>query len=71
MSANCRVDFFVLFGKLNCALQRTTVWIASADIHNCGDTRVPSALNNFLAVRIKLRTVYVCMGIDKHLFTQS
>ena len=67
VGANCGVDIFVLLGQLNGALQRAAMGIAGADIQNGGNACIARTLNNLLAVRVKLRTVYVCMRIDEHL----
>lgn len=67
MCAECRVDILVFLRQLDCALQGTAMWIASADIQNCGNAGSARTLNRRLAISVKLRTVYVCMRVDEHL----
>ena len=67
MNANGRVDILMCAGQPHRALERPAVWIASAYVQNRGNAGSAGALNNFIAILVKFRTVYVCMRIDKHL----
>jgi hypothetical protein len=42
------------------------VWIAGANVEDGGDVGGAGPLNDLFAIAVKLRTVYVCVRINKH-----
>jgi hypothetical protein len=70
MYSHSRVNVLMFFTQLNRAFQRTAFWVAGAHVQDRGHSRITSALDDLCAIRVKLRTVNVCVGIDKHGYRQ-
>src|SRR5689334_16136568 len=66
MRADCCVDRLVRLSEFDRAFECATVRIARADVQNRRNSRLLRTLDDFLAIRIELRTVNVRMRVDEH-----
>jgi hypothetical protein len=55
------------FSQFNGTLEGTATWISGADVENGGHAGGACPLNDLVAIALKLRSVYVCMRINKHI----
>jgi len=56
----------VRLAEFDCALEGAAMWIARADVQYRRDACSMRALDDLLAIRIKLRAINVRMRVDEH-----
>jgi hypothetical protein len=60
------IDIRVTLGQIHGAVQGSAMWIAGANVENGGYAGIAGSLNDRFAIVVKLRTIYVCVRINKH-----